>query len=153
MLRVFLSLVVVVVVCSSCATKATDKTPSGALRLFIGAMQRGAYDPEGLHDAYDLLDAAARNQLAERAQLAGALAMGREFQPWDMLVRGRFQLRFVPARGVGMTEHINGAHATVTVQAEGSSENAHVPMTLEDGHWRVSLNIPSIRSAEQIIGP
>lgn len=137
------SVVLLLIVLVACANEATDATPSGALRLFIGAMHRGAYDPDGLHDAYDLLDSPAREQLARRAQLAGALAVGREFQPWEMLVRGRFQLRFAPARGAGMHEEVHGDHATVIVRGTNGSENARVPMTREGGHWRVSLVIPS----------
>lgn len=125
---------------AACSSTPTDATPKGALTLFLNSMQRGSYDPDGLRAAYELLDASSRGALADRARLSGALSNGREFQPWEMLVRGRFQLRFSPEPG-GLTETITGENAVVTIRGAHASEVARVPMKREGGRWRVALDL------------
>ena len=138
------TLALLLVASGACASTPTDETPKGALTLFLNSMQRGAYDPEGLHAAYDLLESSARDALADRARLSGALSNGREFQPWEMLVRGRFQLRFSPEPG-GISEQINGDTAVVTIRGSRANEVATVPLKRENGRWRVALDLNEAR--------
>ena len=63
-----------------------------------------------------------------------------------MLVRGRFRRTFaVREGGRGMEESIDGENATVTVRSEDGSRSARVPLVLEDGHWRIVIEIPPAR--------
>ncbi len=129
----------------ACSSSPSDETPSGALRLFLEAMDRSASDSSALEEAYALLDRRARAQLAERARMASALGGGRDFEPWEMLVPGRFRLRFAPARRKAMRDRIDGNRATVTVLGAAAGERAEVPMVREGKHWRVALELPPSR--------
>ena len=130
---------------AGCSDEPTDDTPTGAVRLFLQAMQRSADDPSALEDAYRLLARPARRALAERAHAAGALG-GREFAASEMLVRGRFRQRFTPRPGGrGLTESIDGDRATVTVIAEDGDRRAEIPLVREDGGWRIVLELPPVR--------
>jgi len=126
-----------------CSDAPTDETPSGTMRLFIGAMDRAQQDEIALRDAYVLLAAPTRRALLERAHLAGSLG-GREFQPWEMLVRGRYRQSFTPREGSGgMRESIDGDTAIVVVQDDDGAHTARVPMVREDGRWRIAIEIPA----------
>lgn len=131
------------VLATACADVPSDETPSGALRLFVDAMERSDAEPEALRDAYALMAAPSRRALQERAHLAASLG-GREFQPWEMLVRGRFRRSFA-FRDRAMREEIHGDRATVTVRGEDGTHSAQVPLLLESGRWRVLLEIPPAR--------
>ncbi|MCA9607942.1 MAG: hypothetical protein KC619_20170 [Myxococcales bacterium] len=128
---------------TACADVPSDETPSGALRLFVDAMERSDGDPEALRDAYALMAAPSRRALQERAHLAASLG-GREFQPWEMLVRSRFRRSFA-FRDRAMREVIDGDHATVTVRSEDGQRSAQVPLERENGRWRVLVEIPPAR--------
>ncbi|MGE0789666.1 MAG: hypothetical protein AB7S26_28595 [Sandaracinaceae bacterium] len=128
---------------AACTDVPTDETPSGALRLFLDALERAEREPAAMEDAFWLLDEATRESLAERARLAGSLG-GPELEPWEMIVRGRYRLSFTPAPGTqGMRERIDGTDATVVVTEAEGSRRAEVPLVNEDGHWRVRLSLPS----------
>lgn len=130
---------------SGCADVPSDETPSGALRLFVAAMERSEGDPDALREAYALMAPSSRRALQERAHLAASLG-GREFQPWEMLVRGRFRRSFAFGDGArAMRERIHGDRATVTVSAEEGARSARVPLVREDGRWRVLVEIPPAR--------
>ena len=126
-----------------CTEAPSDDTPSGALRMFLDAMERSERDPEALQEAYALLAAPARHGLQERAHLATSLG-GREFEPWEMLVRGRFRRTFTARESHGMEERVDGDEATVVVRGD-DGQVARVPMALEDEGWRVVLAIPPAR--------
>lgn len=136
---------VVLVLGASCSTTPSQDTPSGALRLFLEAMDRSASDATALEEAYRMLDGHARSQLAERARMASALGGGRDFEPWEMLAPGRFRLRFAPARRAPMRERITGNKAIVTVTGAEPGQHAEVPMSREGAHWRVALELPPPR--------
>jgi hypothetical protein len=134
---VFLTLLV-----SGCSATPSTETPVGALTLFLSAMDRSADEPEALRSAYDLLDKETRQELTQRARKAEAIA-GRELMPWEMLVPGRFSLRFAPASRGGMRAKITGNRAVVTVTAENKQRKAEVPLVREPDGWRVELAIVS----------
>jgi hypothetical protein len=126
-----------------CNSDPDDRTPAGALRLFVGAMERSDRDVRALEDAYRLLAPEAREALRARAERAESLA-GREMAPWDMLVQGRFRLR-VPIDGQdALVERIDGDRAVVVVQGDDGVPRAEVPMVREGDRWRVHLDIPPV---------
>lgn len=133
--------VVCSVIIAGCNTTPSTETPIGALNLFLAAMDRSAEDPEALRTAYFLLDKKARQELAQRARNAEAVA-GREIMPWEMLVQGRFSMRFEPAARGGMRAKITGDRAVVTVTTEKNRRRAEVPLVREADGWRVELTIP-----------
>jgi len=126
---------------SACNSAPSDDTPTGALQLFVAAMDRSEWDDNALRDAYALLSPAARDALRVRAEEAGSLS-GREFDPWQMLAQGRFRLRFAPRPGDGMEERVEGERAVVVVSGSRPDHRAEVPMLLENGRWRVDLVLP-----------
>lgn len=130
----------------ACGGGADDADPVGALRAFLDAMDRSAGDTRALEEAYRLLDAAARTDLAARASRAETLS-GREFEPWEMLSQGRFRLRFAPAPRGGMKAEVEGDAATVVVTAADGKPRARVPMLREPDGWKVRLDLPPMQSA------
>lgn len=136
---------------AGCAREPTDATPTGALRLFLDAMDRAEQDARALEEAYALLDAGAREALAHRAHDAAALGGGREFAPWEMLAQGRFRLRFSFPEYGAMRERVDGDRAVVTVTGAGGAR-AEVPLVREDGRWRVALELPRPARAAQAPG-
>ncbi len=124
----------------ACGDAHDDATPTGALVLFLEAMDQAASDSNALERAYRLLDPAARNALAQRADKAETLA-GRAYPPWEMLAEGRFRLRFTPARH-RMRAKIDGDNARVSVSDESGKQTVHVPLVREGDAWRVVLDVP-----------
>jgi len=130
---------------AGCSDAPTDETPSGTVRLFLQAMERSERDPAALEDAYRLLARPTRRALMERAHMAGSLG-GREFRPWEMLVRGRYRQTFTPRRGArGMSESIDGDRATVRVTAADGERRAEVPLVREEEGWRIVIEMPPLR--------
>lgn len=127
---------------AACAPAPSDATPTGALRMFLRAMENATSDATALEQAFELLDAGARSALEQRARDASALANGREFAPWEMLAQGRYRVRFAYAEYGSMREHVVGDNAAVTVVGTDGSSRANVPLVREAGHWRVVLVIP-----------
>jgi len=131
--------------CLGCSSTPSADTPTGALSLFLAAMDKSAEDPGALRAAYLLLDAKARQQLQLRARAAETLA-GRDLMPWEMLAEGRFSVRFAPAARGGMRAKITGSRAVVIVSGSAKGQQVKVPMVRESGGWRVDLDIPPVRS-------
>jgi hypothetical protein len=130
---------------AACSDAPSDDTPRGTVRLFLQAMERSERDPSALEDAYRLLARPTRRALMERAHMAGSLG-GREFQPWEMLVRGRYRQTFTPRRGGrGMRESIEGDRATVTVTASDGERRAEIPLLREEDGWRIVIDMPPLR--------
>lgn len=127
----------------ACAESPVER-PEAVLGQFVELMERGNFDRRALRDAYGLLDQEASKRLAQRAEQARILSGG-EYEPWEMLVPGRFHLNFSPADRGGMRSEIEGDSAVVEVTgAEG--EQARVPMVREQGRWRVALRVPALPS-------
>ncbi len=132
-----------VVALSACSPAPSDSTPTGALRLFLRAMEQAGSDPTALETAFGLLDAHAREVLEQRARDASALANGRQFAAWEMLAQGRYRVRFAYAEYGSMRERVEHERATVTVVGTSGNDRADVPLVRESGHWRVVLDIPT----------
>lgn len=132
-----------------CGGAPTDDTPTGAVELFLEAMERSDWDADARRTAYGLLAADAQNALDARADRANALSHD-VLEPWEMLAQGRYRLRFTPIAS-GYREHIEGERATVTVHGVSEGQRANVPLVREDGHWRIVLEIaPLTPSAESV---
>jgi hypothetical protein len=123
-----------------CDDAPTDETPSGALELFLSAMERSEQDPEALREAFGLLYAPARRSLHRRAHFA-ASAGGGDLEPWEMLVQQRSRASDV-AR---MRERIAGERAVVVVTRRDGG-TVEVPLVREQGRWRVVLELPPLRA-------
>lgn len=123
-----------------CGEAHDDATPTGALLMFLEAMDQAASDSNALERAYRLLDPAARAALTQRADKAETLA-GHAYQPWEMLAEGRFRLRFAPARH-RMRAKIDGDKARVSVSDENGKQSVYVPLVREGEAWRVVLEVP-----------
>lgn len=122
-----------------CGDTAAALGPEDALRRFLGAMTRAQDEPAALAEAFSCLDDRAQARLRARAERATSLS-GREYQPHDMLVPGRFHLRFDPAERGGMRAIVQGDRAEVQVRGRGEAR-ARVPLVREGGRWRVVLEI------------
>jgi hypothetical protein len=142
---VLLALLVLTPVISACEPEAKDATPEGAVQEFIERMQRVHGDTRAARLAYELLRVDARRNLAERAKRAGSVA-GREVAPEDMLAPSHFSLAFRPKK---LTSRIDGDWAEVTVYGEDSSLQRTVKCVLEDGHWRVALELPPLPAIQR----
>ena len=140
--RVFrLSFVMCLFTASACSSVPTERTPAGALSLFLESMGEAEDNPAARARAFSLLSRDTRESLAQRARLAGALS-GRRFAPWEMIVEGRYRLRFRPRERRGFETRVQGNHAIVVVHGEGRSERAEVTMVREADKWRVQIHVP-----------
>lgn len=130
--------------------------PTETLQRFLQLMDDSAIrsgpsgevltDEEALVAAYGLLSASTQGALRERAELAASLAGG-DYQPWDVLIPGRFRLRFEP---VAFDESILPGvprRALVRVRGSGAGEHAEIELVEEDGGWRVPIDIPHAAQA------
>ena len=124
----------------ACGEADDDASPSGALLMFLEAMDAANSDPSSLETAFRLLDPDARAELTERASKAETLA-GREYKPWQMLAEGRFRLRFTPDPH-RLRAKIDGDRAQVSVADPSGKQRVQVPMVREGTHWRVVLAVP-----------
>jgi hypothetical protein len=127
------------------ACRRSADSPVGAVRHFLEVMESSRDQGPALREAFHLLDAAAQRALIRRAERASTLS-GRPYEPYQMLAQGRFVLHFTPASPRGMTEHVSGDRAVVTVTGARRSDRAEIPLVREGGHWRIQLAIPPMRN-------
>jgi hypothetical protein len=120
-------------------------SPVAAVRHFLEVMERSRDQGPALREAFQLLDAGAQAALIRRAERASTLS-GRPYEPYQMLAQGRFVLRFTPASPRGMTEHIQGDRAVVTVTGPRRADRAEIPLVREGGRWRIQLAVPPMRN-------
>ncbi len=129
----------------ACSSEDEDSTPEGAAGMFLDAIAQSEHDSDALRRAYELIDEGSRQRLSERARSATALG-AREYEPWEMMVRGRALLRFVPPRGSGLRARAGATEddAIVVAMGEGEGQRAEVPMRREEDGWRVMLAVPEL---------
>ncbi len=125
-----------------CGSRAVDATPTGAVRAFLGAMQR-TEDPRARQEAYRLLCPDAQIALAERARDAAALG-GRSFEPWEMLVEDRAFVRGQLRRPGAFRERaVEGdAERRVVEVTDGPGAPRSIPTLRVEGSWCVELVVP-----------
>lgn len=130
---------------AGCTEEPTDRTPGGALILFLAAMERSQWDAEARREAYLLMAPISRDRLRERSVMTNTLG-SREFEAWEMLAQGRFRLLLDVPSESELDVVVDGDSAVITVRGGPTeSEEARVPMVLEEGRWRVLVEIPSLR--------
>ena len=130
----------------SCARKAADLTPDGAVRELLDRIDRTEADPAESHAVYELLSSRTKANLIERARRASTTS-GREVPPEEMLAPGRFSLRFEPRK-----MHVRMADDRAVVDVIGidpETDRAEVPCVLEDGRWRIEIPLPALTPMER----
>ena len=110
----------------------SDRTPEGAVQLFVDAMRARSRDA-----AFALLAESSRRALEERARTASEQS-GTEVTAAEMLAVERFVMRWELGR---MTARVDGDRATVVVTGAEDSQRAEVALVREDSRWRVVLPI------------
>lgn len=125
----------------ACADARQEQDPGATVRKFIESMDRSVNDPAALEEAYRLLDSRSQRELQARALKAETL-VGHAYQPWEMLVQGRFRLRFAPRKSGGLVARVQGDTATVIAQGARPQERAEIPLVREGGRWRLRLGLP-----------
>jgi len=131
---------------AGCEREAVDTRPEQVVEEFVARMQRVHGDPKAARAAYELLWAEARRNLAERAKRTSDVT-GREVAPEEMLAPSRFSLKVTPKHYAAT---IDGDWALVRVRGEGPDASEHtVRCVLEDGRWRVVLELPPLAPIQQ----
>ncbi len=122
----------------ACSKSVEEDTPERVVEAFIDRMERLHGDPKIARSAYDLLWQDAQKVLTERAKRASAV-VGRNMGPEEMIAPSKFSLRFKPVRYQAKVE---GERAVVAVLGSGRGERHDVMCVLEEGQWRVVLDLP-----------
>jgi hypothetical protein len=136
-----------VAVCfAGCSTATDDRTPSGAVRLLLRAVEHLERDPMKMDTVVRLLSPRTQSELAARAELASTLS-GRTFRPHDMIPAGRVFLRYAPRTVRPLTERVSGLRATVTVHGSQPHEVATFHLVRVGSAWRVDIPLPAISSS------
>ena len=133
----------------ACASEqeSIDARPERVVQEFVARLQRVHGDPRAARAAYELLWAEGRQNLAERAKRASAVT-GQKVAPEEMIAPSRMWLRDQPRR---YSSRVSGEWAEVVIEAESPNERSeHVARcVLEDGSWRVVLELPQLPPIER----
>jgi hypothetical protein len=135
---------------ASCTRKPPDATPEGAVRELLEHVERVEKrmetDPEDARAIYELMSAHTKANLIERARRASTTS-GREVPPEEMIAPGRFALRFEPRKW-----HARIADTRAIVDVTGldpDTDHAEVPCVLEEGRWRIEIQLPPLVPVEK----
>jgi predicted small lipoprotein YifL len=134
---------------TACGRRDPENAPDSAVRALVEHLADASREPhsfpEGAHDAYRYLATSTKKKLELRAERASKL-QGRRIGAEDMLVVGRFALRFEPRVYASV---IRGEHAEVEVRGDRNDDVAKVlcvrePHATKDNVfvWRVELEVP-----------
>ncbi len=130
----------------ACSREKLDDRPERVVEELIERLQRVHGNPKTARGAYELLWSDAKNNLSERAKRASALS-GRKVAPEEMISPSHFTLRFRPEN---YSAAIQGDWAVVTITGEDPAVQRHVvKCVLEDGSWRVVLELPPLPPIHQ----
>jgi len=136
---------------SACASdqESVDERPERVVQEFIARLQRVHGDPRAARAAYELLWAEGRQNLAERAKRASAVT-GQKVAPEEMIAPSRVWLRDQPRR---FSSRVSGEWAEVVIEADSPGERSEhaVRCAVEDGSWRVVLELPPLPPIERRI--
>jgi hypothetical protein len=131
---------------TACEREAADTDPARVVEEYVLRMQRVHGDPKASRAAYELLWGVAKQNLAERAKRASAVA-GRKVAPEEMFAPSRFALRFEPKR---YKARVEGDWAVVTMTAEAPAAGHHVVKCVrESGQWRVVIELPPLPAIQR----
>ena len=130
---------------TACAQRSEGDSPERAAQEFIDRMQRVHGDVQKSKAAYDLLASEAQANLAERAQRASA-TIGRVVLPEEMLAPSRFYLSFPPR---SWSTEQGAGWAIVTVEGESPHERHQIRCVLENGRWKVVVDLPELPPIER----
>jgi hypothetical protein len=112
-----------------------DRTPEGALRLFVKAVEDG-----NAAAAYRLLAPVSQRALGERARLANAHSGdGQRFKPEDMLAVGQNAARYDLAQAKVVRMDADGKRATMQLVSAKRGLREELELVLVDGAWRVVM--------------
>lgn len=138
-------LVLVALSASACRERADEPGPEEAVQEFVDNMQRVHGDIERSRAAYALLSKNDRDNLADRARRASAVA-GRTLAPEEMLAPSRFYLEFQPTR---WTSKNVGNYSVVTAFGPSADQRREIRCVKEDDGWKVLLDIPELPPIER----
>ena len=117
----------------SCGSQTPGDSPESAVRGFLEAMERSAWDAQAREEAFELIDLASQRELRARARRVESLGRG-GIEPWEMFAQGTFRVR-----GTIRALHLDGDVVTV-VGADGAETT--IPVLFEEERWRVVLFEP-----------
>jgi hypothetical protein len=119
--------------------------PEEAVLQFIDGMQGVHGDIERASAAYQLLAKTDRDNLAERARRASAVA-GRTLAPEEMLAPSRFYLEFQPVR---WSSKDSGNYSVVTAHGSSADQRREIRCVKEADGWKVLLDLPALPPIER----
>lgn len=117
--------------------------PERVVRELIDRMESVHGDATRARAVYDLLWSGAKENLNDRAARASAVA-GRLVRPEEMIVPSQFALELTPR---SYRSEIRGSSATVRALGDGAEYD--IGCVLEDGAWRVVLDLPPLPPIEK----
>ena len=141
---------VLLVALGAACSRSRNTSPEETVQAFVAAMEQSRSEPAQRRRAFEYLSEAAQAGLAVRAQRASQLS-GHEFEPWEMLAPGRWQLRFQFDPETLMAR-VEGSRAVVTVRGVTGGV-ADVPLVREGDRWRVDLDLPPMTSDRPLRDP
>jgi hypothetical protein len=119
---------------AGCGSK--DRTPEGAVELFVRAAQEG-----DAAEVFRLLAPRCQQELQRKARLANAQAAGRPFKPEDLLATGREVSRYEVTQIRTLSVQGDRARVEIADARKGVRESLELERVGES--WRVVLPSPA----------